>query len=66
MQQAGVDLVVTATIIRETIGVAAEMKKAGMTNVKDADRDARAASTSSRCSARMPSRASMASEPGIH
>ena len=34
MQQAGVDLVVTATIIRETIGVAAEMKKIGMTNAK--------------------------------
>ena len=34
MQAAGVDLVVTATIIRETIGVAAEIKKAGLTNVK--------------------------------
>jgi ABC-type branched-subunit amino acid transport system substrate-binding protein len=34
MQAAGVDLIVTATIIRETIGVAAEIKKAGLTNVK--------------------------------
>jgi branched-chain amino acid transport system substrate-binding protein len=34
MQQAGVDLVVTATIIRETISVAGEMKKAGMINAK--------------------------------
>jgi branched-chain amino acid transport system substrate-binding protein len=34
MQAAGVDLVVTATIIRETIGVAGEIKKAGLTNMK--------------------------------
>ena len=34
MQQAGVDMVVAATVIRETIGVAAEMKKIGMTNAK--------------------------------
>ena len=34
MQAANVDLIVTATIIRETIGVAGEIKKIGMTNVK--------------------------------
>jgi ABC-type branched-subunit amino acid transport system substrate-binding protein len=34
MQAAGVDLIVTATIIRETVGVAAEIKKLGMTGVK--------------------------------
>lgn len=34
MQAAGADLIVTATIIRETIGVAAEIKKAGLNNVK--------------------------------
>jgi branched-chain amino acid transport system substrate-binding protein len=34
MQAAGVDLIVTATIIRETVGVAAEIKKLGMSGVK--------------------------------
>jgi branched-chain amino acid transport system substrate-binding protein len=34
MQAAGVDLIVTATIIRETVGVAAEMKKLGLKDVK--------------------------------
>ncbi len=34
MQAAGVDLIIAATIIRETVGIAAEVKKLGMKDVK--------------------------------
>ena len=34
MQAAGVDMIIAATIIRETVGIAAEVKKLGMKDVK--------------------------------